>query len=186
MNAPSSDDESVIAAVVSGDTNQFNQLVTQYRDRVYRFVVKKIGDTHAAEDVTQDVFVAAFKQLSNFRRDSSFSTWLIGIALNLSRNHLNRDPWRKGLLVSDEFSCGELADNSLNSHASQQELMAVKNELDKLPEELRDALVLVAMEGFSYQEVALQLQVPAGTVKSRVWRAREALRVALKGQGGSS
>ena len=186
LPAMSSDDKPLIEAVISGDKNQFDRLVTKYRDKVYRFLVKKVGDTHAAEDLTQDAFLAAFRQLSSFRHESSFSTWLIGIALNLSRNYLNRDRGRKERLISDEFPTSESSepnDSALISHTEGQAFAALKDEIHKLPEDLRDALILVAMEGYSYEEVARHVQVPVGTVKSRVWRARETLRGTLKEQG---
>jgi RNA polymerase sigma-70 factor (ECF subfamily) len=167
-------EQSLIKTAVEGNAQSFILLVARYQDRVYRFILKHIGHIADAQDLAQDTFLDAYLGLSGFRGDSALSTWLLGIALNRVRNHLNRSPERRFNHVSDDL-LGDHA--SLTTDPSidfeRRELLAVVRQgLDQLPAELREALIFVSLEQLSYQETAALLAIPTGTAKSRVNRAR--------------
>lgn len=165
----------------------FKQLVHAHQKRLYRFVVKHIGWGSDAEDITQQAFVEAAAGYASFRGGSELSTWLYGIAMNLVRNYLSRSPHRRF-----QFEGEEALDDSaaLEPEPSRQldlnqTLQALQTELDALPPEMRDVLLLVAMDELSYESTALLLSIPVGTVRSRVSRARATLRRRLEASGYS-
>jgi RNA polymerase sigma factor (sigma-70 family) len=159
----------------------FQQLVHDHHKRLYRFILKHIGQSADAEDLTQQTFLEAARTYASFRGESALSTWLYGIAMNLTRNYLSRAPHRK-YQFEDEQSLDEMAVESANPEnelASQQTLKALQRELNDLPEEMREVLLLVALEELSYEEAAVMLSIPIGTVRSRVSRARTRLKQRL-------
>lgn len=163
----------------------FRDLVQQHQAKLYGFVLRKIGSAADAEDLTQRAFVQAARSLAAFRGDSALSTWLYGIAMNLVRNHLSRSPERR-YRFEDDGAIDSLPSSAAGPErlAEGQELIReLHRELGELPVEMREVLMLVGVEELSYQEAAVLLSIPVGTVRSRVSRARSALRVRLARHG---
>jgi len=159
----------------------FKKLVFDHRERLYRFVLKNIGNSTDAEDITQHAFMEAARSYATYRGDSSVSTWLYGIAMNLTRNYLSRSPCRKYDFV-DEKSLESIASNDIDpaeALAGRQAIMALQSELAGLPDEIREVLLLVALEEVSYEEASIILSIPVGTVRSRISRARAKLKQRL-------
>jgi RNA polymerase sigma factor (sigma-70 family) len=166
----------------SGNNDQlFRQLVRDHQTRLYRFIVKNIGYGSDAEDLTQQAFVEAAHSIGTFRGGSELSTWLYGIAMNLVRNYLSRSPHRKYGFESDDALADHASDRPDPGEqlAQSQTLRALQQEIDDLPAEMRDVLLLVALEELSYEDAAVMLSIPVGTVRSRVSRARSTLRKKL-------
>lgn len=155
----------------------FRDLVASHRDRLYRFVLRHIGHSADAEDLAQTAFVEAARAYDRFRGESQLSTWLYGIALNLVRNHLSRSPQR--LYQFDEDAYDDLP-GALPGPEHQREVTELVGLLDdgltELSDEMREVLLLVALDDCSYEDAAQQLALPIGTVRSRVSRARSHLR----------
>lgn len=167
------------------DERLFRELVREHSSRLQRFIIKHIGNISEAEDLTQQAFLEAARSYQTFRGESQLSTWLYGIALNLVRNHLSRAPERRYNFVSDD-SLGDLAADAATPEeaASQAQTMRLLQEaLDELPDSMRSILLLVGLDNMSYEEAAVLLTVPIGTVRSRLSRARAALRDRLQQKG---
>jgi RNA polymerase sigma-70 factor (ECF subfamily) len=177
-------DESLIEAVLGGDTGQFALLVTRHQQRIMRFIHRYEYNTHDAQDLAQETFLQAFRALHGFNCQSRFLTWLTGIAFNLVKNHLSRNPTKHHVhLDIDELSeglSGNAGDDPARECERSQLLHAIERAVAVLPQEMRDALVLVAAEELSYEEAAATLNVPVGTLKSRLCRARMQLADALR------
>jgi len=156
----------------------FRDLVTEHRTRLYRFVLRHIGHATEAEELTQLAFVEAARTHASFRGESQLSTWLYGIAMNLVRNHLTRSPRRLYHWEDDEALLDLPIDEAgPERRLENSQLVALlERELAGLMPEMRDVLLLVALDDLSYEEAAELLQVPIGTVRSRVSRARTHLR----------
>jgi RNA polymerase sigma factor (sigma-70 family) len=157
----------------------FSSLVREYRPRLYQFILRNIGQPDDAEDLAQQAFVEAFKAYESFRGDSAVSTWLYGIAMNLVRNYLNRAPHRVHRFESEEvleYEPGANSDEPESRSESQQAMATLQGALAELPPELRDVLLMVAVDGMACEEAASLLAIPVGTVRSRVSRARSRLR----------
>lgn len=182
---PTDPDGPLVAAALDGDGRAFGRLVERLQDRVFRFVLRRVGSAADAEDLTQDCFLEIFAKLHNFRGQSKFSTWAMGVALNLTRNHVTRRPEARYRMHSTDV-LGDMADAAagpgeraeVNAFAR-----AVAGAMDGLPEEAREALRLITLDGLDYQEAAEIADVPVGTMKTRVFRARKALRAALEAEG---
>lgn len=159
----------------------FRQLVDAHQKRLYRFILKNVGNSTDAEDLAQQAFAEAVRSFVTFRGESELSTWLYGIAMNLVRNFLSRSPHRIYHFETDEGLADSELDhkNPADQVESDEVLIRLQAELDGLPPEMRDVLVLVAIEDLSYEEAATMLSIPIGTVRSRVARARAALRTRL-------
>lgn len=171
----------------AGDDTEtlFRQLVNDHQKRLYRFILKNIGNSADAEDLMQQAFAEAARSYATFRGESALSTWLYGIAMNLTRNYLSRAPHRKYGFENDE-SLEHLAADSVDpaeALAQRQALCALQRELAELPDEMREVLLLVALDELSYEEAAVMLSIPVGTVRSRVSRARTKLRQRLEEAG---
>lgn len=156
-------------------------LVREHSTRLRRFIIKHIGNTSDADDLAQQAFVEAAKSYQAFRGESQLSTWLYGIALNLVRNHLSRAPERRY-----EFVSSSVLDDHVASSLSPQEtieqkqtMQALADSLSELPDNMRDILLMVGVDDMSYEEAAALLMVPIGTIRSRLSRARSALREKL-------
>ena len=158
------------------------QLVNDHQNRLYRFIVKNIGYGSDAEDLTQQAFVEAVKAYDTFRGASELSTWLYGIAMNLVRNYLSRSPHRRYIFEDDESLADIQSNNPDPSEqlAQTQLIRMLQKEINQLPVEMRDVLLLVALDDLSYDEAATMLSIPVGTVRSRVSRARATLRKRLR------
>ncbi len=178
-NATAADGE-IVAAVLAGESERFGEIVARHRDRVYRFVLLKVQDRTVAEDLAQDTFVEAYRSLARFDGRSRFSTWLCGIALNITRNYGNRAPERKyrfdPATVMDGMASSALS--PLEETLRAEQMAMLRRALGALTADLREPLLMVTLEELSYEEVGRLLGIPAGTVKSRVFRARRELRTA--------
>lgn len=174
-----------------GDASAFDELVRRYKDRVYNVVYRFVGNHEDALDVSQEVFVRAYRGIENYRGSAKVYTWLYSIAANLARNRL-RDGRRKGrnlgtsLEAMAESGAGKpalaaMAEHDPRAHAERQELdEALQQCLDALPEHYRLAFVLRTFEDLSYEEIGQTLNCPIGTVKSRINQARKRLRERLE------
>lgn len=163
----------------------FRDLLARHRDRLYRFVLRHIGHATEAEDLAQQAFAEAARTYANFRGESQLSTWLYGIAMNLVRNHLSRSPQRL-YQFEDESVLAETPAPTADPEqqcAMQQLLRLLDAQLDDLMPEMREVLLLVTLDELSYEEAARRMQVPIGTVRSRVSRARSQLRLRLEAAG---
>ncbi len=171
-------DQTLIDEILKGDLDQFDLLVTRYRNQVFRFLLKFINDPSQAEDLAQDTFVAAFQNLKTFQGNAKFSTWLLGIARNKALNDVNRVGKRRSRMVSDEVLHKYQSPDAtpLEAMEKKQRSAILKEALDQLEPDLKDVLISVAMEGLSYEEFAHRREIPLGTVKSKLYRARMMLK----------
>ncbi|MDB2653970.1 RNA polymerase sigma factor RpoE [Luminiphilus sp.] len=190
--ALSDGDDKLVKRAKKGDSRAFDLLVLKYQGRVAQLVSRYVSNAAEVEDVTQEAFIKAYRALPKFRGDSAFYTWLYRIAANAAKNHLvalSRRP-TTDLALDDSESyevSGRLKDNeSPDEVIMGQQLEAVISQaIDVLPLELKAALTLREFEGLSYDEIAEVLECPIGTVRSRIFRAREAIdqKVASQMQG---
>lgn len=188
MSMTPDDDKLLVARVQKGDSRAFDLLVLKYQGRIAALVMRFVKDVHEAQDVTQEAFIKAYRALPNFRGDSAFYTWLYRIAINTAKNYLvarNRRPPGVDVDAGDaEFYDGEHGLKDIESP----ERMLLRDEIGetverciaRLPEDLRVALTLREYEGLSYEDIAEVMQCPVGTVRSRIFRAREAVDKALQ------
>jgi RNA polymerase sigma-70 factor (ECF subfamily) len=180
--ALSDGDDKLVKRAKKGDSRAFDLLVLKYQGRVAQLVSRYVNNAAEVEDVTQEAFIKAYRALPKFRGDSAFYTWLYRIAANAAKNHLvalGRRP-TTDLALDDSESYevpGRLKDNeSPDEVIMGQQLEAVISQaIDALPLELKAALTLREFEGLSYDEIAEVLECPIGTVRSRIFRAREAI-----------
>lgn len=173
----------LIARARGGDREAFGALVEQYRDNVYRLTYRMCGNPYDADEAAQEAFVAAWRALPNFRGDAKFSTWLYRLATNAAIDLMRRE---KRHHASAESEMPDIADDRESPQESverteQQE--AVQKALSALSEEYREILLLRYMEELDYSEIAEVLHLPSGTVKSRINRAKAALKSALLKSG---
>jgi len=182
-------DQQLVERAQSGDKHAFELLVSKYQRRLGRLISRFVRDTAEAEDVTQDAFIKAYRALPAFRGDSAFYTWLYRIGINTAKNHLlalGRRAPTSTAFNSDEAE--EFEDAALlhevatpeNELMSKQVVDVVNASLQQLPDDLRMALTLREIEGLSYEEIAAVMNCPIGTVRSRIFRAREAVAVNLR------
>jgi RNA polymerase sigma-70 factor (ECF subfamily) len=174
-----SDDASLIAATLAGDTSAFGHLVQRYQDRLYNSLLRVLGSADDTADIVQDAFVQAYTKLESFRGGSQFYTWLYRIAFNLAMSHLRRQRKKSSLdemktLLGEEPTDGQPAADANIIEQERAEL--VHSALAELGEDHRQILVLREIEGFSYEEIAEILDLPVGTVRSRLFRARLEMR----------
>ena len=176
-------DHDLVARVQRGDTAAFDLLVRKYQHRVAAVISRYIRDWSEVQDVAQDTFIRAYRAIKNFRGDAQFSTWLHTIAVNTAKNHLaanNRRPPGEDIDVEDaeQFESGlRLRDTDTPERElmRQQLEQTVVSAVEALPPELREAITLREVEGLSYEEIAERMDCPIGTVRSRIFRAREAI-----------
>jgi RNA polymerase sigma-70 factor (ECF subfamily) len=164
------------------DAEDFGIFVAAHQSRIFRFILKGISNISIAEELTQETFLAAYRSLNRFKGESKLSTWVTGIALNLVRNHLNRSDEQRCETVSDEWFLNRIdgGGDPLQHYEKKEFLKGLHGAIAALPADLREALILVAMEGLSYSAAAEVLGIAEGTVKSRVFRAREKMRELMK------
>jgi RNA polymerase sigma-70 factor (ECF subfamily) len=180
--ALSDGDDKLVKRAKKGDSRAFDLLVLKYQGRVAQLVSRYVNNAVEVEDVTQEAFIKAYRALPKFRGDSAFYTWLYRIAANAAKNHLvalGRRP-TTDLALDDSESYevpGRLKDNESPDEVimGQQLEAAISQAIDALPLELKAALTLREFEGLSYDEIAEVLECPIGTVRSRIFRAREAI-----------
>jgi len=177
-------DLSLVRRVQNGDKSAFDLLVRKYQHKVVKLVMRYMRDPADAEDVAQEAFIKAYRALPQFRGDSAFYTWLYRIAINTAKNAIvsrGRSPVEYDLdLQNSEESYdvhGRLADaETPEGLLLAEEIRSIVNQaIESLPEDLRTAIVLRELEGLSYEEIAATMDCPVGTVRSRIFRAREAI-----------
>jgi RNA polymerase sigma-70 factor (ECF subfamily) len=176
-------DQLLVERVQAGDKRAFDLLVKKYQHKIIGLISRYIYDHHEAMDVAQEAFIKAYRALPNFRGDSAFYTWLYRIAINTAKNHLvarGRRPPDTDVDAEDAQyfeSDSDLRDieNPENALYKDELQRAINQVLEKLPEDLRVALTLREFEGMSYEEIAQVMDCPVGTVRSRIFRAREAI-----------
>jgi len=176
-------DQLLVERVQAGDQTAFDLLVRKYQHRILAVIGRFIRDPAEAQDVAQEVFLRAYRALGNFRGDSAFYTWVYKIAVNTAKNHLVAQSRRPpGDDVAIEDAVHFTADSQLKDRATpENELLRQEIErhvtaaVDDLPEELRMAITLREVDGLSYEEIAEVMGCPIGTVRSRIFRAREAI-----------
>lgn len=163
----------------------FRTLVQTHGLRLQRFILKNIGSSSDAEDLAQQAFMEAVRSYQTFKGQSELSTWLYGIAMNLVRNHLSRAPHRRYTFSSDEELAQMAADapTPAQAHEHAQNMQHLQAALAELPQAMREVLLMVGVDELSYEEAAALLTVPVGTVRSRLSRARSALRAKLHTRG---
>ena len=176
-------DQQLVERVQAGDKRAFDLLVLKYQPKILGLVSRYVSDSHEVQDVTQEAFIKAYRALPRFRGDSAFYTWLYRIAINTAKNHLvarGRRPPGSDVEIEDAehfenggaLREGENPENQLFS----QELRAVVNKaISDLPDDLRAAVTLREFDGLSYEDIADIMDCPVGTVRSRIFRAREAI-----------
>lgn len=190
-----SEEDSIISAVLSGDRNAFEAIVLEYQKPMYNLALKMLGNEQDALDVTQEAFLSAYKNLKKFCGDSSFSTWLYRIATNLCLDSLRSDK-RKKNIVSISSMRGEDDEDwelQIPDPGPTPETLLEKKELKRdvsrameaLPDIYRQTLFLREISGLSYEEIGQTLDLEPGTVKSRIFRARKKLFLALTKKNGN-
>lgn len=194
-SSPSDSDVLLVQRAVAGDERAFEWLVIKYQRRVERLIGRMVRDVDLVPDIAQETFIRAYRGLAQFRGESQFYTWLYRIAVNTAKKHLmdlKRDPVISMSALrsteDDETSGNELEQSWGASDeetpeavlASKEIAQAVNEAMDALPEELRQAITLREIEGLSYDDIAQALNCPIGTVRSRIFRAREAISTRIK------
>lgn len=159
----------------------FAQLVRDEQKRVYHFLLKRLGHADDAAELTQETFLHAHRAWASFRGESKASTWLLGIALNLARNHVTRSPAKRWKHLSDDVLDGVSSPEAdpERATANRRLVRRLAEAMDALSPDMRDVFSLVCLDGMAYDEAARALAIPIGTVRSRVARARAALRAAI-------
>ena len=178
MSDPS--DESLLAAHLRGDPRAFGTLVTRHERRIYGLCLRILGNREDAEDATQEAFLAALRKAATFRRAAAFSTWLYRIAVNAATDQARRRG-RARMTTLDPEDAGVAADPGPDLGEAVTAAVAVQTALTEVPEEFRVAVVLCDLYRVPYADAAQILEVPVGTVKSRVFRGRAALAACLAG-----
>ncbi|MDN5842585.1 MAG: RNA polymerase sigma factor RpoE [Alcaligenaceae bacterium] len=182
-------DKDLVARVQRGDRRAFDLLVLKYQRKIMRLLSRMIHEPSDIEDVAQETFIKAYRALPQFRGDSAFYTWLYRIAINTARNWQAASHRRPNTVSVVEGEDGETFDriDGLTDQSTPESLLAgrqiaqtVNDAIEALPEDLRAAIVLREIEGMSYEDIAATMNCPIGTVRSRIFRAREAIAARLR------
>lgn len=176
-------DQELVARVQAGDKKAFDLLVLKYQRKIANLVSRYIRDHAETLDVTQEAFIKAYRALPNFRGESAFYTWLYRIAINTAKNYLVAQGRRPPMGDVDAEIAEQLdVGVRLKEHATPENMLleaeianTVHQAIEELPEDLRTAITLRELEGLSYEEIANAMSCPVGTVRSRIFRAREAI-----------
>ena len=181
-------DKVLVERVRKGDKQAFNLLVAKYQYKIQNLISRFIKDRSEQEDVTQEAFIKAYRAIANFRGDSAFYTWLYRIAVNTAKNHLvgasRRPPGQD--IDPDENAAVNAASGLIELNSPEQilqndELVSViRAAIAALPDELKQAITLREFDGLSYEDIAEVMGCPIGTVRSRIFRAREAIEAAME------
>lgn len=181
-------DQALVEQVQRGDKQAFDVLVLKYQNKIIQLVNRYVHDSDEARDVAQEAFIKAYRAIGRFRGDSAFYTWLYRIAINTAKNYLvasGRRPPRSDIDAQDAEQYEGAA--GLKEYATPERLLlkdeiqaAIAEAIDALPDDLRTAITLRELEGLSYEEIAQTMDCPIGTVRSRIFRARDAIDTRLK------
>lgn len=188
----SDSDLQLVERTVAGDQRAYELLVIKYQRRIERLIARMVRDTDLVQDIAQETFLRAYRALHQFRGEAQFYTWLYRIAVNTAKKTLvemKRDP----VMLESALHVGEDDDETFRARnepstdetpetvmAAQEIAAAVNAAMDALPEDLRQAVTLREIEGLSYEEIAAAMNCPIGTVRSRIFRAREAISAKVK------
>jgi RNA polymerase sigma-70 factor, ECF subfamily len=177
-------DRDLVKAAVAGDRDAFDDLVRRYQGQIVNLARAMTASDTDVDDIAQEVFVRVWRSLAGFRGDSAFRTWLYGIALNVIRTHRGRRSKLRALFwTASADSDVDLIEQARDQDPGIEQQLVLRDAIDRalrsLPDELRAALVLRDVQGLEYREIAETLQVPIGTVESRIFRARQRLRPLL-------
>jgi RNA polymerase sigma-70 factor (ECF subfamily) len=181
-------DQLLVERVQKGDKRAFDLLILKYQHRIVSLVSRYVSDHAEAQDVAQEAFIKAYRAIGRFRGDSAFYTWLYRIAINTAKNWIvakNRRPPASDIDAVDAEAYG-ISERMKESSTPENEMMreeierTVYGTIAELPEDLRTAIMLREMDGMSYEEIATTMECPIGTVRSRIFRAREAIDEKLK------
>lgn len=182
-------DQQLVERAQRGDKRAFELLVLKYQRKLGRLLSRFVRDAAEVEDVTQEAFIKAYRALPSFRGDSAFYTWLYRIGINTAKNYLvalgRRAPTTTGF-DNEEAEGFEDADQLRDANTPESELegkeiaATVNRAMDALPQDLRTAITLREIEGLSYEEIANVMNCPVGTVRSRIFRARDAIAAELR------
>jgi RNA polymerase sigma-70 factor (ECF subfamily) len=181
-------DKVLVRRVQQGEKQAFDLLVLKYQHRLIKLISRYIRDSAEVYDVAQESFLKAYRALPNFRGDSAFYTWLYRIAINTAKNHLVSQSRRPPDSDVDSSEAEQFDGESELKEYATPERMLLKEEIertvidaiDQLPQDLRTAITLRELEGMSYEEIAQTMDCPIGTVRSRIFRAREAINKRLE------
>ena len=188
---PLDTDAMLVERTVAGDQKAYELLVIKYQRRIQRLIGRMVRDVDLVEDIAQETFIRAYRALAQFRGDAQFYTWLYRIAVNTAKKalmELKRDPTvsENSFKSADDDETSPL-ENELTSAETPEAVLASKEiaqiinaALEALPEELRQAITLREIEGLSYEEISEAMSCPIGTVRSRIFRAREAISQKVK------
>ncbi|OSI25447.1 RNA polymerase sigma factor RpoE [Neisseria dumasiana] len=177
-------DQALVERAQKGEHRAFELLVSKYQRRLNRLLSRFIKDEHEVNDVAQEALIKAYRALPNFRGESAFYTWLYRIGINTAKNFLatsGKRPFVSTDVANDEGDVLDLANQLADDHTPEAEMMnreileTVEAAITKLPDDLRKAISLREMEGLSYEEIAQIMDCPIGTVRSRIFRAREVI-----------
>lgn len=171
------DDFVLIKSIIEGDESKFRTLVIKHREKVRNLVFITLGDTENVDDISQDVFISVYHKLKEFRFESKFTTWLYRITINKCRDYLRKKKVRSIFIplgdTDREYPTGSFSENIDIPQL-------VQRAIAKLPDKLKVPLILRDIDGLSYKEIADQLGTEVGTIKSRIFRARESLKIILE------
>ena len=181
-------DQTLVEQVQRGDKQAFDVLVLKYQNKIIQLVNRYVRDSDEARDVAQEAFIKAYRAIGRFRGESAFYTWLYRIAINTTKNYLvasGRRPPRSDIDAQDAEQYEGAS--GLKEYATPERLLqkdeiqsAIAEAIDDLPDDLRTAITLRELEGLSYEEIAQTMDCPIGTVRSRIFRARDAIDKRLK------
>jgi len=188
MSSNAEADKMLVDRVKKGDKKAFDLLVLKYQQKVANIISRYIHDHSEVFDVSQETFIKAYRALPKFRGDSAFYTWLYRIATNTAKNHLaakGRRPPTDDVeaMTAEQMDSGvRLKDFATPENLAMEEEIAntIRQAVEDLPEDLRTAITLREMDGLSYEEIAQAMDCPIGTVRSRIFRARDAIDIKLK------
>jgi len=176
-------DQELVVRVQKGDKSAFDLLVRKYQHRLAKLVSRYVYDRTEVEDVTQEAFIKAYRAIKGFRGDSAFYTWLYRIAINTAKNYLVAQGRRPSIadVETEDAEASDIGTNLRDATTPERQMLAdeigrtVDRVLAMLPEDLRTAVTLREIDGLSYEEIAEVMDCPIGTVRSRIFRAREAI-----------
>jgi len=176
-------DQELVERVKQGDKTAFDLLVIKYQQRIINLVSRFVRNQSDAQDVTQEAFIKAYRAMPNFRGESAFYTWMYRIAVNTAKNHLAIQSRRPVAAERDITEIEQIeGDNALKDYATPEHMLlrdeiqeTIVKAIENLPDDLKMAITLREVEGLSYQDIASAMDCPIGTVRSRIFRAREAI-----------